>query len=247
MAPLLEVDSVSKSFGGLMALHDVSFKVEAGSTVSIIGPNGAGKTTLFNLISGALTPDSGEIRFDGRSIKGFRPNQTALLGIGRTFQIVRPFPGLTTLGNVALAALSRARTRREAEGRAAEILEITRLAPYAQVEARQLTLARRKRLEIARAMALQPRLILLDEVMAGLTPTEVDETIGLIKELNRMGVSAVAGVEHVMQAVMKISDWIIVLNSGCWLAEGTPAQIVRDPAVIRAYLGTHFAAPEEEG
>jgi branched-chain amino acid transport system ATP-binding protein len=246
MPPLLEVRSLTRSFGGLRAVDGVSFKVEEGMILSIIGPNGAGKTTLFNLITGALAPDSGDVLFEGKSIKGLKPNQTARLGIGRTFQIVRPFPHLSTLDNVTLAALAKTGTRREAQRRAAEILEITRLSPFANMDSRNLTLARRKRLEIARAMALTPRIILLDEVMAGLTPAEVDETIALIKSLTTMGISAVAGVEHVMQAVRKISDRIVVLNFGRWLAEGTPGQVMRDPEVIRAYLGSHYGEPRED-
>ncbi len=241
MPVLLEVQSLTKSFGGLRAVNRVSFKVEEGMILSIIGPNGAGKTTLFNLITGAMTADSGDILFEGRSIMGMKPNRTARLGIGRTFQIVRPFPHLTTLDNVTLAALAKANNRREAQRRAAEILEITHLSTFAKFDARNLTLARRKRLEIARAMALSPRIILLDEVMAGLTPAEVDETIALIKSLTTMGIAAVAGVEHVMQAVRKISDRIVVLNFGQWLAEGTPVEIMRNPEVIRAYLGSHYA------
>jgi branched-chain amino acid transport system ATP-binding protein len=245
MPALLELRSLTKSFGGLLALDGISFKVEAGKILSIIGPNGAGKTTLFNVITGAFLPDSGDILLEGRSIKGLKPNQTAQLGIGRTFQIVRPFPGLTTLDNVALAALVKARTRRNARRRAEEILEITRLSPFAYIEARNLTLGRRKRLEIARAMALEPRLILLDEVMAGLTPAEVDETVALIKDLSSMGISAVAGVEHVMQAVRKISDWIVALNFGRWLAEGPPDEVMRNDEVIHAYLGNRYAKTEE--
>lgn len=246
MPLLLEVQSLTRSFGGLRAVDGVSFKVEEGMILSIIGPNGAGKTTLFNLITGALVPDSGDVLFEGKSIRGLKPNQTARLGIGRTFQIVRPFPHLSTLDNVTLAALAKTGTRREAQRRAAEILEITRLSPFANMDSRNLTLARRKRLEIARAMALSPRIILLDEVMAGLTPSEVDETIALIKSLTTMGISAVAGVEHVMQAVRKISDRIVVLNFGRWLAEGPPGRIMRDPEVIRAYLGSHYAESGED-
>ncbi|HWU40778.1 MAG TPA: ABC transporter ATP-binding protein [Candidatus Acidoferrum sp.] len=245
MPALLEVRSLTKSFGGLRALNGISFTVEAGKILSIIGPNGAGKTTLFNVITGALPADSGDILFEGRSIKGLKPNQTAQLGIGRTFQIVRPFPGLTTLDNVTLAALAKVGTRREAQRRAEEVLEITRLSSFAKVESRNLTLARRKRLEIARAMALEPRIILLDEVMAGLTPAEVDETVALIKDLTTMGISAVAGVEHVMQAVRKISDWIVVLNFGQWLAEGRPDEVMRNREVIEAYLGRRYAEAEE--
>ncbi len=240
-APLLEVREVSKSFEGLRALNRVSLEVPPGKVVSIIGPNGAGKTTLFNVITGALAPTTGDVLFEGRSIRGLRPCQTARLGIGRTFQIVRPFPGLTTLENVTLAALAKEHGRRAAERRAEEILELTRLAPLARIEARNLTLARRKRLEIARAAALRPRLILLDEVMAGLTPAEVDETIDLIRGLRSLGIAAVAGIEHVMQAVQKISDWIVVLDFGRKLAEGPPGDIMRHPEVVKAYLGSRYA------
>jgi branched-chain amino acid transport system ATP-binding protein len=246
-APLLEVRDVSKSFDGLRALDGVSFAVEPGVILSIIGPNGAGKTTLFNLITGALAPTRGDILFEGRSILGLKPSRTAQLGIGRTFQIVRPFPGLTTLDNVALAALAKERTRRAAERRAGQILELTGLAPFAQLEARNLTLAKRKRLEVARAVALEPRVILLDEVMAGLTPAEVDETIELVKKLRAMGIAAVAGIEHVMQAVRKISDHVVVLNFGKKLAEGPPSEVMRHPEVVKAYLGSQYAEARPKG
>ncbi len=239
--PLLEVRDVSKRFGGIRALCHLSFEVPHGKIVSIIGPNGAGKTTLFNVITGALPPSSGDVRFEGASISGLRPDQTARLGIGRTFQIVRPFPGLTALDNVAVAALSKERTRRAARMRAQEILELTRLARFADVEARNLTLARRKRLEVARAVALRPRLILLDEVMAGLNPAEVDQTIELIEGLRSLGIATVAGIEHVMQAVQKISDWIVVLNFGEKLAEGLPGEVMHQPEVVKAYLGSRYA------
>ena len=247
MTPLLEVRDVSRSFEGLRALDGVSFTIQAGAVVSIIGPNGAGKTTLFNLITGALRPTGGDILFEGRSIVGLRPNRTAQLGIGRTFQIVRPFPGLTTLDNVALAALSREGSRRAAERRAEEILELTGLAPLAALEARSLTLAKRKRLEVARAVALEPKVILLDEVMAGLTPAEVDETVELVKRLRAKGIAAVAGIEHVMQAVRKISDHVVVLNFGKKLAEGPPTEVMRHPEVVRAYLGSGYAAEAAPG
>jgi branched-chain amino acid transport system ATP-binding protein len=246
-APLLEVRDVSKYFEGLRALDGVSFAVEPGVILSIIGPNGAGKTTLFNLITGALAPTRGDILFEGRSILGLRPSRTARLGIGRTFQIVRPFPGLTTLDNVALAALAKVSTRRAAERRAEQILELTGLAPYAQLEARNLTLAKRKRLEVARAVALEPKVILLDEVMAGLTPAEVDETVELVKKLRAMGIAAVAGIEHVMQAVKKISDHVVVLNFGKKLAEGPPSEVMRHPEVVKAYLGSQYAEAAQKG
>jgi branched-chain amino acid transport system ATP-binding protein len=239
--PLLEIRDVSKSFEGLRALDHVSFEVPYDKIVSVIGPNGAGKTTLFNVITGALAPSTGEILFEGKSIRGLRPNQTAQLGIGRTFQIVRPFPALTTLENVAVAALAKERTRREAEKRAEEILELTGLAKFARKEARSLTLAGRKRLEVARAVALRPRIILLDEVMAGLTPTEVEDTIELVKRLRSLGIAAVAGIEHVMQAVQKISDLVVVLDFGHKLFAGPPDEVMRHPDVVKAYLGTKYA------
>jgi ABC-type branched-subunit amino acid transport system ATPase component len=245
-APLLELRRVSKSFQGLRAVDDVSFQVHPGTVLSIIGPNGAGKTTLFNLVTGALKPSSGDIVFEGRSIKGLRPNETAQAGIGRTFQIVRPFPGLTTLENVTLAALAKERRRKDAERVAEEILELTRLAPLARSEARNLTLARRKRLEIARAVALRPRLLLLDEVMAGLTPAEVDETVELVKQLRSRGIAAVAGIEHIMPAVRKISDHVVVLNFGRKLAEGTAEEVMVHPEVVKAYLGPQYAQPVRE-
>jgi branched-chain amino acid transport system ATP-binding protein len=245
--PLLELRHVSKSFQGLRAVDDVSFKVDAGMVLSIIGPNGAGKTTLFNLITGALKPSGGDILFEGRSIKGMKPNQTAQAGIGRTFQIVRPFPGLTTLENVTLAALAKEPRRRHAAALAAEILELARLSAFSEQPARNLTLARRKRLEIARAVALRPRIILLDEVMAGLTPVEVDETIALLKELRSRGVATVAGIEHIMQAVRKISDHVVVLNFGKKLAEGPPGEVMSNPEVITAYLGPAYAEASRIG
>jgi branched-chain amino acid transport system ATP-binding protein len=241
MPALLELRDVSRSFGGLRALDRVSFEVPHGKVVSIIGPNGAGKTTLFNVITGALRPSSGDVLFEGRSIRGLRPSATAHLGIGRTFQIVRPFPNLTTLENVAVAALAHERTRAAALSRAAEVLELTGLSRYAHVQARALTLARRKRLEVARAVALRPRLILLDEVMAGLTPAEVDQTVELVKTLPKLGISAVAGIEHVMQAVQKISDRIVVLDFGHKLAEGAPQEVMHHPDVVKAYLGAGYA------
>jgi ABC-type branched-subunit amino acid transport system ATPase component len=241
VTPLLELRGVSKSFQGLRALQDVSFAVAEGEVLSIIGPNGAGKTTLFNVVTGALRPTSGDILFEGRSIKGLRPDQTARAGIARTFQIVRPFPGLTTLDNVTLAALAKERHRRDAAKLAREVLALVRLEKYADLEARSLTLARRKRLEIARAVALRPRLILLDEVMAGLTPVEVEETIELLKTLRERGIATIAGIEHIMQAVRKISDRIVVLNFGRKLAEGPPGEIMAHPEVIKAYLGPAYA------
>jgi branched-chain amino acid transport system ATP-binding protein len=241
MTPLLDIRDVSKTFEGLRALSHVSFTVPHEKIVSVIGPNGAGKTTLFNVIAGAIQPSGGEVLFEGVSLKGLGPSRTARLGIGRTFQIVRPFPGLTTLDNVAVAALAKERTRSAARIFAREVLELTHLAAFAHIEARNLTLARRKRLEVARAIALRPRVILLDEVMAGLNPAEVDQTIELVKTLRSLGIAAVAGIEHVMQAVQKISDFIVVLNFGEKVVEGAPAEVMRHPEVVKAYLGSRYA------
>lgn len=237
--PLLEFDHVSKRFGGLLATNDVSFEVYPGEVLSIIGPNGAGKTTIFNLITGFLKPDSGDIRFEGRSIAGKKPYEVARMGVGRTFQIVKPLPNMTVLDNVMLGAFARTASKHEARDWALAILEATRLTDRREMLASSLTLAGRKRLEIARALAIQPKLILLDEVVAGLTPTEATETINLLKRLSEHGVSAIGGIEHVMRVVMEISDRVIVLHHGQNIAAGTPREVTSNPDVIEAYLGAH--------
>ncbi len=236
---MLEVKNLTKRFGGLVAVDSLSFNVDKGETVSVIGPNGAGKTTVFNLITGFERPTTGQIIFEGASLVGKKPHQIALRGIGRTFQIVKPLRGLTVFENVLVGAFARTDDRDEAERIARETVEFTGLAPLADVIAVGLPLAMRKRLELARSIATQPRLILLDEVMAGLTPTESKEAVRLIKRLGEAkGISAIAGVEHVMHVVMNISDRIIVLNHGRKIAEGRPDQIASDKEVIAAYLGT---------
>ncbi|HTX02712.1 MAG TPA: ABC transporter ATP-binding protein [Candidatus Acidoferrales bacterium] len=238
MSALLEIENVSRSFGGLRALTDVSFSVGEGEIVSIIGPNGAGKTTLFNVISGVMPPSAGDIRFKGKSIVGMPTHRIAHAGIGRTYQIVRPFVRLSVLDNVAVGALVHEKTYAAARKRAMEVLELVRLPHLADVPAGSLTLTQRKRLEVARALATRPTLLLLDEVMAGLNPTEVDSMCAFILDLRKHGISAVGGIEHLMRFVMNISDRIVVLDFGRKIAEGTPQEIAAHPDVIAAYFGT---------
>jgi branched-chain amino acid transport system ATP-binding protein len=235
---LLEVRDLTKRFGGLVAVDSLTFEVSEGETVSIIGPNGAGKTTVFNLITGYQTPNQGEIIFDGLSLVGMRPHKVALAGIGRTFQVVKPLRGLTILENILVGAFARTNDRDEARRIADDIVEFTDLATHRDVLSDGLPIGLRKRLELARSLATGPKLILLDEVMSGLNPTESRESVELIRRLrDERGISAVAGVEHVMQVVMSISDRVIVLNHGRKIAEGTPEQVAADKEVITAYLG----------
>ncbi|WP_231493449.1 ABC transporter ATP-binding protein [Alicyclobacillus macrosporangiidus] len=235
--PLLVFDHVKKHFGGLFVTNDVSFSVQHGEVLFIIGPNGAGKTTIFNLITGFVTPDEGDIRFEGESIKGLKPYQIARRGIGRTFQIVKPLANMSVLDNVMLGAFAHTSSKHEARREAEEILALTGLDKWRDMMAGSLPLAGRKRLEIARALATRPKLILLDEVCAGLTPTEAVETIQLLKQLRDRGVSAIGGIEHVMRVVMEISDRVIVIHHGQEIAEGTPQEVTSHPDVIEAYLG----------
>ena len=235
---LLEIKDLTKKFGGLTAVDSLSFEVREGETLCIIGPNGAGKTTVFNLITGFDRPTRGEINFDGESLVGKKTHEIALAGIGRTFQIVRPLRGLTVFENVLVGAFARTDDRREASRVAESTLAFTGLTPLRDAKAVSLPIAMRKRLELARSLATQPRIVLLDEVMAGLNPTEGKEAIDLIKKLgSERGVTAVAGVEHVMHVVMSVSDRVIVLNHGRKIAEGKPEEIAADREVITAYLG----------
>jgi branched-chain amino acid transport system ATP-binding protein len=236
VTPLLAVEDVSKRFRGLLAVDKVSFQVAKGDLFAVIGPNGAGKTTLFNLIAGALAPDSGAITFAGERIEGRAPEEICRRGIGRTFQLVRPFPALSVEDNTIIGALLRRPHVKDARGHAGEVLRRLDLFDKRDQRASALTLPDRKRLEVARALATEPRLLLLDEVMAGLRPTETDRMIAIFRELNRAGVTILL-IEHVMRAVMALATRVLVLNHGATIAEGEPGQVVRDPAVVQSYLG----------
>ncbi len=237
MSALLEVRGISKSFRGLRAVNDASFEIPEGDINGLIGPNGAGKTTIFNMIAGVYAPDAGEIIFQGKPIHGLRPHQVCAAGIGRTFQIVKPFAGLTVLDNVTVGALLRSASTAEARRLSAEILERLGLGPKRDLPASSLTLPDRKRLEVARALATRPKLLLLDEVMAGLRPTECDQMVEIFRELNREYGTTILLIEHVMRAVMALAKHIGVLHHGEVIARGTPEQVVRDPAVLECYLG----------
>jgi branched-chain amino acid transport system ATP-binding protein len=233
---LLEVSGVRKRFGGLQALDGVSLAVEPGEIVGLIGPNGAGKTTLFHLISGFVAPDAGGVRFAGEPIAGLHPHDVCQRGLARTFQIVKPFHRLAVLENVRVGALARTRRFTDATARARDVVAFVGLDAKANVAAQALTLAERKRLELARALATEPRLLLLDEVMAGLNATETERIIELCRRINARGI-AVLLIEHVMRAVMTLSHRVVALNYGQVIAVGPPAAVAGDRRVIEAYLG----------
>jgi branched-chain amino acid transport system ATP-binding protein len=237
-APLLEVRGLSKRFRGLQAVDGVSFAVPRGGIVALIGPNGAGKTTTFNLIAGVIAPDSGSVLLDGVDVTGLRPDQACHAGIGRTFQLVRPFGALSVLENVMVGALRATADMRVARAAACAILERLGLADKAEAPAKSLTLPERKRLETARALATRPKILLLDEVMAGLRPTEIDQMVAAFAALAHETGIAILLTEHVMRAVMALSHHIVVLHHGQKICEGTPEQVTRDPQVLECYFGT---------
>ncbi len=242
MSALLRVDGISKRFRGLVAVDRVSFEVPEGAIFAVIGPNGAGKTTLFNMIAGMFRPDGGAIAFAGERIDGLAPDRICRRGIGRTFQIVRPFPALTVEDNVIVGALLHRPHAGDARIHAQEVLRRLDLYDKRGQRASALTLPDRKRLEVARALATDPKLLLLDEVMAGLRPTETDRMVAILQELNRETGLTILLIEHVMRAVMALAARILVLHHGASIAEGPPAEVVRDPAVIHSYLGAEDVA-----
>jgi branched-chain amino acid transport system ATP-binding protein len=238
---LLEVSTISKVFGGLKAVNQISFSINKGEILGLIGPNGSGKTTTFNLVSGFYSPDEGKIVFKGVDISHFKPNQICQMGMGRTFQIVQPFSGLSVLKNIMVGAFVRVNHVKDAEEIGTRILKKIRMMDKKDVSCKNLTIADLKRLEVARALATHPELLLLDEVMAGLNPTEIEEFIELIRQIRNEGVTIFI-VEHVMKAMMSLSDRIVVIHHGEKITEGTPAEMSKDKRVIEAYLGEEYLA-----
>ena len=233
---LLEVKDITKRFGGLIAVSDFSLSVDEGEILGLIGPNGAGKTTAFNVVSGFYRPDAGEVFFGGNRITNLRPDQICKLGLTRTFQIVKPFPQLSVHRNVMVGAYNRTNNRAEAAKKASDIIDFLGMREVSSVTASSLSVAYRKRLEIAKALATDPKIILLDEAMAGLRPKETDELIELVRQIRERKIALLL-VEHVMRVIMSLADRIVVIHHGEKIAEGEPHQIVQDKAVIDAYLG----------
>ncbi len=238
---LLEVNHITKKFGGLVAVSDFSLNVQKGEIVALIGPNGAGKTTAFNVIAGYYKPDAGRVTYNGRDITKLLPHQICKLGLVRTFQVVRPFRGLNVLDNVMVGAFTRTNSNKVAQAKAEEVLDFLGMSDAADQLASGLPIAGRKRLEIARALATEPSLMLLDETMAGLRPTETDEAITMVRKISERGIGILL-VEHVMKVVMSLANRIVVLHHGEEIAEGVPEQVVLDKQVIDAYLGETYVA-----
>lgn len=242
MADALVIRGLSKRFGGLRAVQEVSFTVKENETVALIGPNGAGKTTSFNLITGFHRPDAGSVLAYGREIVGLKPHDICAHGLARTFQVAKPFGAMTVLDNVMTGAFLRDKNTAVARDKAREAIEFVGLSAREQTAAKDLTTIDQRRLEMARALATEPRLLLLDEVMAGLNPAEIDQAVALVGKLSQRGLTIVI-VEHVMRAIMAVARHIVVLDHGQKIAEGTPKEIVENPEVIRAYLGSYVHPP----
>jgi branched-chain amino acid transport system ATP-binding protein len=242
MADALVIRGLSKRFGGLRAVQDVSFTVKENETVALIGPNGAGKTTSFHLITGFHRPDAGSVVAYGHDITGMKPHDICALGLVRTFQVAKPFGAMTVLDNVMTGAFLRDKSTAVARDKAREAIEFVGLSARERTAAKDLTTIDQRRLEMARALATQPRLLLLDEVMAGLNPSEIDQAVGLVGKLSQRGLTIVI-VEHVMRAIMAVARHIVVLDHGQKIAEGTPKEIVENPEVVRAYLGSYVHPP----
>ncbi|MDO8942539.1 MAG: ABC transporter ATP-binding protein [Desulfobacterales bacterium] len=233
--PLLQVKNLTKRFGGLKAVNNVSFDIQADEIVGLIGPNGAGKTTLFNLISGILNPEDGEIILDDRSLKQLSPARRSLAGLGRTFQIVRPFT-MSVLENVMVPLLARDPHMSKARKEGMQVLALLQLDHLADAQPDSLTLAQRKRIEVARALATRPKLLMLDEVLAGLNPTEIIENLPIIRQVHEQGVTIFI-IEHLMDALMAVSQRVLVMDQGALIASGTPQEVTSNECVIKAYLG----------
>jgi branched-chain amino acid transport system ATP-binding protein len=246
MADALVITNLNKRFGGLHAVQNVSFTVKENETLALIGPNGAGKTTAFNLITGFYRPDTGSVSAFGREIVGLRPHDVCALGLARTFQVAKPFGGMTVLANVMTGAFLRDRRPDAAREKAREAIDFVGLSARENAAARDLTTIDQRRLEMARALATQPRLLLLDEVMAGLNPAEIDQAVALIGKLSSRGLTIVI-VEHLMRAIMAVAKHIVVLDHGQKIAEGNPKEVVENPQVVRAYLGSGYVHAPARG
>jgi branched-chain amino acid transport system ATP-binding protein len=244
--PLLRITGVTVRFGAIVALNEVSFDVRRGEILGLIGPNGAGKTTSFHLITGFHRPDQGSVKAYGREIVGLKPHDICALGLARTFQVAKPFGAMTVLSNVMTGAFLRSKNNAVAREKAREAIEFVGLSAKEQTAAKDLTTIDQRRLEMARALATEPRLLLLDEVMAGLNPSEIDQAVALVGKLSGKGLTIVI-VEHVMRAIMAVARHIVVLDHGQKIAEGSPKEIVENPEVIRAYLGSYVHPPAAGG